>query len=123
MRLGGRAGRRQGTGVTFDCQSCGACCCNTDENRAERYIDYVQVTARSPLSRQPALLRKLTVLNAKGERHMRLEGKDQRCVALSGDLGVRVSCTIYQLRPASCHRVQPGSKECRRDRRERGIDR
>lgn len=108
--------------MIYDCQSCGACCCNTDENREEKYVDYVQVTARAPLSRNTALLRKLTVLNQKGERHMRMVGREQRCIALSGELGERVSCTIYELRPAACHRVKPGSKECRRDRRERGLD-
>ena len=108
--------------MTFDCQSCGACCCNTDENRAERYVDYVQVTTRSPLTRNPKLLRKLTVVNDRSERHMRLVGREQRCIALSGKLGERVSCTIYELRPAACRRVLPGSRECRRDRRERGID-
>jgi Fe-S-cluster containining protein len=108
--------------VTFDCQACGACCCNTDENRAERYVDYVEVTARAALRRHPALLRKLTVLNDKGERHMRLRGAGQRCIALEGRLGRRVSCTIYELRPAACRTVQPGSRECRRDRRERGIE-
>ena len=108
--------------MSFDCQRCGACCCNSDENRAERYLDYVQVSARSPLARHPTLLRKLTVLNARGERHMRLLGREQRCAALSGEVGVRVSCVIYELRPAGCRRVEPGSKECRRDRRERGVD-
>lgn len=107
--------------MIFDCQSCGACCCNTDENRAEGYLDYVQVPARSPLARNVTLLRKLTVVNARRERHMRLSGREQRCAALSGVLGERVSCTIYELRPPACRRVQPGSKECRRDRRERGI--
>jgi Fe-S-cluster containining protein len=82
----------------------------------------VEVTARAALSRQPALLRRLTVLNEAGERHMRLRGREQRCVALEGRVGVRVSCTIYALRPPSCRQVEPGSRECRRDRRERGID-
>jgi Fe-S-cluster containining protein len=109
--------------VVFDCQSCGACCCNTDENRAEKYVDYVLVGARSPLAKHPALLRRLTVLNGEGERHMKLHGAEQRCAALSGELGVRVACTIYELRPAGCRKVRPGSKECRRDRRERGISR
>jgi len=108
--------------VRFDCQACGACCCNTDENRGEKYVDYVEVTARAALRRHPGLLRRLTVLNAQGERHMRLRGAEQRCVALEGRLGQRVSCTIYELRPAACRRVQPGSRECRRDRRERGIN-
>ena len=63
----------------------------------------------------------IRVLNRKGERHMRLKGREQRCAALDGELGVWVSCTIYQLRPAGCSRGEPGSKECLRDRRERGI--
>ena len=76
--------------MTFDCQSCGACCCNTDENRAERYVDYVEVTARSALSRHPRLLHRLTVINDEGERHMKLRGRDQRCIALEGTLGTDV---------------------------------
>jgi Fe-S-cluster containining protein len=108
--------------VIFDCQSCGACCCNTDENRAEAYVDYVEVKPRAPLSRHPRLLRRLTVVNAEGERHMRLRGAEQRCVALDGRLGQRVSCSIYELRPPACRAVKPGSRECRRDRRERGIE-
>ena len=68
------------------------------------------------------LLRRLTVLNGAGERHMKLVGQQQRCAALDGKLGERVSCTIYELRPSGCRAVVPGSKECRRDRRERGID-
>ena len=107
--------------MTFDCRTCGACCCNTDENRAEGFLDYVEVPRRSALARHPRLLRKLTVLNDRGERHMKLRGSNQRCVALEGQLGVRVTCAIYELRPAGCRRVEPGSRECRRDRRERGI--
>ena len=107
---------------TYDCQACGACCCNPDENRAERYVDYVEVTRRSALAKHPQLIRRLTVLNATGERHLKLKGAEQRCVALDGTLGLRVSCTIYELRPAGCRAVVPGSRECRRDRRERGID-
>ena len=108
--------------MTFDCQTCGACCCNTDENRAEKYVDYVEVTARSALAKHRALVKKLTVLNRKGERHMKLRGREQRCAALEGELGESVRCAIYELRPAGCRAVEPGSEECRRDRRERGID-
>ncbi|MGE5047567.1 MAG: YkgJ family cysteine cluster protein [Deltaproteobacteria bacterium] len=108
--------------MIFDCQSCGACCCNTDENRAEAYVDYVEVKPRAALSKHPRLLRRLTVVNADGERHMRLRGAEQRCVALEGKLGQHVSCAIYELRPAACRDVKPGSRECRRDRKERGIE-
>jgi Fe-S-cluster containining protein len=108
--------------MTYDCQTCGACCCNTDENRAEKYVDYVEVSARSALAKRRDLLRKLTVVNRAGERHMKLTGREQRCVALEGTLGASVRCTIYALRPGGCRAVEPGSAECRRDRRERGVD-
>jgi Fe-S-cluster containining protein len=107
--------------VRFDCQTCGACCCNPAENRAERYLDYVEVGTRSALARQPELSRRFTVLNARGERHMKLVGKEQRCAALAGELGRSVSCRIYQLRPAGCRQVEEGSKMCLQYRRERGI--
>ena len=107
--------------VSFDCQTCGACCCNTNENRAQEYVDYVEVKPRTLLSRHPELLLRLTVLNHKGERHLKLKDAEQRCVALEGKLGKRVACAIYALRPQSCRIVKPGSKECLRDRRERGV--
>lgn len=107
--------------MTLDCQACGACCCNTDENRAQAYLDYIEVKPRSLLARRPELLRKLTVVNDLGERHMKLTGEEQRCAALEGRLGKRVSCSIYLVRPQACKVVKPGSKECLRDRRERGI--
>jgi len=108
--------------VELDCQICGACCCNSNENRAEKYLDYVEVPKRSRLAGQRSLVRKLTVVNAAGERHMKLVTKDQRCIALEGELGVNVACTIYELRPPACRKVEPGSEECLRDRIERGID-
>src|SRR5207245_2670858 len=80
------------------------------------YCDSVGVAARVARSRNPVLRRRLTVINRDGERHRKLRGREQRCVALEGVLGVEVSCAIYQLRPAGCRRVQPGSRECRRDR-------
>lgn len=106
----------------LDCQTCGACCCNSDENRAEKFVDYVEVPKRARLQLHRPLLRKLTVVNAQGERHMRLVGKEQRCIALEGGVGAEVRCTIYELRPPACRKVEPGSDECLRDRRERGID-
>jgi Fe-S-cluster containining protein len=73
------------------------------------------------LNKEKALLRRLTVVNDAGERHLKLVGREQRCIALEGPLGKSVSCSIYQLRPASCRKLKPGSWECLRDRKERGI--
>lgn len=39
-----------------------------------------------------------------------------RCIALSGTVGERVSCSIYHQRPAPCHSVQAGDEKCNRAR-------
>lgn len=110
--------------MNLDCQTCGACCCNSDRNKREKYVDYVEVFDRGePLREHARLMKKLTVLNEKGESHMILKGRNQRCIALEGRLGIRVSCSIYELRPLPCRIVEVGSKECLDRRRERGIDR
>jgi Fe-S-cluster containining protein len=107
--------------IEYDCQTCGACCANSRANRDERYRDYVQITGQDKLARRPDLLRTLTILNDEGETHLKLVGRDQRCVALDGKLGERVSCTIYGLRPRPCRIVEAGSRECLARRRERRI--
>lgn len=109
--------------MKYDCQACGACCCNSDQNKAERFVDYVEVLKRDALRKEARLLRKLTVVNGRGERHLALRGREQRCVALEGKLGDRVACAIYSLRPSACRKVEAGSKECRERRAERGIGR
>ena len=109
--------------ATLDCQTCGACCCNPDENRDEKFIDYVEILSREPLLRQPPrLLKRLTIVNKSGERHMKMVGREQRCIALDGEVGEGVSCKIYELRPAPCRRLKAGSPECLRDRREKGLE-
>jgi Fe-S-cluster containining protein len=102
--------------------SCGACCCNPDQNREVDYNEYVEVEKRDKIRREPTLLKKLTFTNKKGEIHMRLVGVNQRCCALEGRLGEHVSCTIYEFRPGGCRRVQPGDEWCTQLRVERGMD-
>jgi Fe-S-cluster containining protein len=104
----------------FDCVRCGACCCNIDKNRALGFRDYVEVEPRDKLRKEKRLLPVYVVFNEKNEPHMKL--RNHRCVALKGRIGVKVGCEIYPLRPSGCRRVQPGDAECRRARRERGID-
>lgn len=106
----------------FDCRRCGACCCNSDENRAEGYAWYVDVDdPRSPLLHRADLRRKFVVLDDDGAPHLRLHDGD-RCAALRGRLGRWVTCQIYRHRPAACRRVEAGSPECHRARRERGLE-
>ena len=111
---------------SLDCQSCGACCCNPDENRAERFVDYIEVRKSERLNRKRESVRRFTVLNARGVRHMKLliesGSGEQRCAALEGALGRRVSCLIYDDRLAGCRKVEAGDRRCLQYRRERGID-
>lgn len=107
----------------LDCQRCGACCCNSAENRAEGFRDYVEITRRDALFRDAEARARWAVDNADGVPHLRLVGGDQRCAALEGRLGVRVKCAIYDLRPAGCRRVNAGTAECFAARQSRGIDR
>jgi Fe-S-cluster containining protein len=105
----------------FDCMTCGACCCNPDENRAEGYAEYVEVDRASKLHRKPLLLQRYAARNDRGEHHLKLVGPEQRCAALLGSLGMRVSCAIYELRPRGCRQVEAGGARCLQYRRERGM--
>lgn len=102
----------------FDCQACGACCCNTERNRRFGHRAYIEVTARDlvTLEQSPGASQ-LTTMGSDGKRHMILVGEEQRCVALSGTLLDDVSCTVYRHRPESCRTVEAGDEECLRARR------
>jgi Fe-S-cluster containining protein len=106
----------------YNCVTCGACCCNPDQNRAIEYREYIEVGKRDAIRKNAELMKKLTFVNDKGEIHMRLVGVNQRCCALEGRIGRAVSCSIYELRPAVCRRVKPGDEWCVKVRVERGID-
>lgn len=47
--------------------------------------------------------------------------KNPRCVALKGDVGVQVSCEIYDSRPSPCHEFQTGSERCLQARKKHGV--
>jgi len=108
--------------VDYDCRTCGACCANPDENRAQGVVDWVEVGDAGPLLDDARLTSRLVAMNPAGERHLRLDAGG-RCLALRGRIGGRVSCTIYALRPAGCWRVEPGDTRCLQYRPERGVDR
>lgn len=119
MRRAARSVGGEARADAFDCQRCGACCCNPQENRDEGVIDWVEVGQGEPLLAKPqhaVLLRG----DATGAVHLRLV-EDGRCIALRGALGRRVRCSIYALRPAGCRKVMPGDNRCRQYRAELGL--
>jgi Fe-S-cluster containining protein len=102
-----------------DCLTCGACCTNPEENRREGFRDWVELDPRDViLGRRVA--QKLVVYNQAGEPHLRLDG--DRCAALRGKLGQRVFCSVYEIRPRACRRVEAGSDRCHQYRRERNLE-
>jgi Fe-S-cluster containining protein len=105
----------------FDCQQCGACCCNPDINRRRGLVNYVEVEKTDRIRKKPELMRRLVVLDDDGIPHMRMD-EEQRCAALEGTVGEKVGCSIYPYRPSGCRLVEPGDEECRRARRQRGVD-
>jgi hypothetical protein len=101
-----------------DCQRCGACCCNRDENRAAGVTTSVEIDdPRSRLLTRDDLRKRYTVRDEAGVPHLRLDPAD-RCSALVGRLGVDVRCVVYAWRPRGCRVVTAGSPECLEARRQ-----
>ena len=101
----------------YNCEQCGACCTNPDENRREGFTAYVDVAPNSPLIKKE---KRFVVLDAEGNASMRLDPSG-RCAALKGKLGVQVSYQVYKDRPRGCRLVEAGSVRCDQARQERGI--
>ena len=106
----------------FDCQACGACCCNTERNIKMGSQAYVEVPSSDELNKQHrTLLKQLAVRDDGGFWFLKIVGDDHRCVALEGEVGAGVGCAIYKLRPSGCRRVEAGDEECLRARRFKGL--
>lgn len=106
----------------FDCQTCGACCCNTERNIRMGSQAYVEVARADELYRQHrAVLKQVAHRDDGGFWHLKIVGDNHRCIALEGEPGEAVSCAIYKLRPSACRSVEAGGEECLRARRFKGL--
>ena len=110
---------------TPDCQECGACCL-ADYDSPE-YVHMTEAEAN------------IFVLAGHGEKVYRDKRSksfgeplpsvktcyDRRgnckCVALEGELGGKVRCTVYDIRPSVCRNFKPGSAVCYEARRAAGM--
>jgi Fe-S-cluster containining protein len=98
------------------CQSCGACCASlrVDFHPAELAGGAYAWADGVPLAMTVPVTAKI----------VRLRGTDAappRCVALAGEVGVAVLCTIYEARPSPCREFDVEHAACARARRQCGL--
>lgn len=95
------------TPALFDCQSCGACCAFSAE------------WPRFTLEDDAALARIPSAYADPDGRGMRCDG--DRCAALTGVVGTRTGCAIYEVRPDVCRDCMPGDAACTMARAHYGL--
>lgn|SRR5574343_271635 len=102
------------------CESCGACC-------ASYRVDFHPSELASRVGGAGVPVAMVIPLTPK---LMRMKGTDDaapRCVALRGEIGREVGCTIYADRPSPCHEFNPWAAlgivdaACDRARRRHGL--
>ena len=94
------------------CLTCGACC-------ASFRVDFSVHESENMGGNVPAGLSVEVT-----DHTCRLRGTDHsppRCAALTGQVGVRASCGIYEWRPSPCHEFAEGSEACNRARARHGL--
>ena len=94
------------------CQRCGACC-------ASFRVDFSAWEAQELGGSVPDGL--AVEVN---ESLRRMRGTDHvppLCAALTGQLGERVACGIYEWRPSPCREFEAGSDACNRARQRHGL--
>lgn len=97
----------------FDCQTCGACCA------FYRVSFYWAETDAHPNGIVPQAITK-----AISPHHVAMLGTvtpTPRCVALNGDIGKSVGCTIYEKRSSTCREFTMGTAECLKARAAHGL--
>ena len=94
------------------CTSCGACC-------ASFRVDFSVYETQSEGGSVPDGLWVPVTDNIS-----RLRGTDHgrpRCAALSGRIGAKATCGIYEWRPSPCREFEEGGEACSQARRRHGL--
>ena len=92
--------------TNYDCQKCGACC-------SFKWSWPIFKRDRSDATGIPAEMQRTDYPLMKTENN--------RCVALEGEVGTAVKCSVYNCRPTACRLFEPGSKLCLEARSKLGI--
>ena len=94
------------------CLSCGACC-------ASFRVDFSVYESEDMGGGVPSGLAVEVTSSTR-----RLRGTDHsppRCAALTGQVGVKAACGIYEWRPSPCREFAEGSEACQRARARHGL--
>lgn len=100
------------SGTEHPCLACGACC-------ASFRVDFAVYELDDMGGRVPAGL----AVEVNGST-CRMRGTDHvpiRCAALTGQVGGRVACGIYEWRPSPCREFEEGCDACQRARARHGL--
>ncbi|MEW6197594.1 MAG: YkgJ family cysteine cluster protein [Planctomycetota bacterium] len=100
--------------MSYDCQTCGACCVGLDVLLTDAEADAFE--------RDPELVRLTTLYQPTASpavRFMKRHPQTDRCLALEGPLE-RCRCRIYARRPMLCRALQAGSPDCEQARARTG---
>lgn len=94
------------------CTHCGACCASfrVDFSIQELDTNHGRVPCGLAVSVTDTMAR------MRGTDHV-----PSRCAALTGKLGQKVACGIYEWRPSPCHEFEEGSDACAQARRRHGL--
>lgn len=93
------------------CQSCGACC-------AHFRVSFYWAEAES-LGLPAGLTEPVDPWHACMKGTGRRAGL--RCIALQGEIGREVGCSVYPHRPSPCREVEPGDAHCLKARAAHGL--
>lgn len=99
--------------ANLDCQQCGACCVTY------RVAFYWAEADDAPGGHVPVAFTETLRPNVRCMQGT--SATKPRCVALNGDVGRQVGCSIYEQRPTPCREVMPGDPQCLRARQAHGL--
>ncbi len=99
--------------MSQECIKCGACCAFF---RVSFYWGETNVHSQGTVP--------VELTTSISPHHVCMKGterKPARCVALTGDVGREVSCSIYEQRSSTCREFEAGTEDCNRARALHGI--
>ncbi len=100
--------------MNHPCLTCGACCASFRVDFAVQEMEgngsggCVPAGLSAPITDQLCRMR--------GTDH-----RTPRCAALTGKVGERAACAIYEWRPSPCREFEAGSGACEQARRRHGL--